>query len=34
MIIRFQNGLTKLKDAAEQVTVLQAELEVKQVEVN
>lgn len=34
MIVRFQNGLSKLIDAAEQVFVLQKELEVKQVEVN
>jgi hypothetical protein len=34
MIIRYQNGLSKLRDAASQVTILQAELEVKQVEVN
>lgn len=34
MIIRYQNGLSKLIDAASQVTILQQELEIKQVEVN
>lgn len=34
MIMRFQNGLSKLIDASEQVSVLQKDLEIKQVEVN
>ena len=34
MISRYQNGLSKLIDAASQVQVLQQELEIKQVEVN